>query len=281
VIVGIAPPMTIGFFRFLIAIILFLTLMVATDKTPRRIFRRENLGILFLVGLTGIFSYGVLFLTGMRFTTAAQGSIVAGFNPATVSIVAHLVHGERLARRWTYTGYMLAFSGVVFVVGIQALIEFNLQYLMGNLIIRGAMMTWGVYSSIGKEAMKRMSPLQVTTGGVIFGTILFGVGAVYEEVWTLPALAEPVFWLNVFYLGICVTFIGFLFYFIGIKHLSASRSAGFINLVPVFGTLSSALLFPSEPIYWTFGVGLVLVLAGIYLINFPVGQDERQHQSKQ
>jgi drug/metabolite transporter (DMT)-like permease len=276
IIVGIAPPMTIGFFRFLIGGIMFLVLMFAIEPEPLRIFRREHLKLLFLVGATGIFGYGVLFLTGMRFTTAAQGSIIAGFNPTTVSIVAHLVHGERLPRKWQYLGYAFAFSGVVFVVGIQSLIDFNIEYLIGNLIILLAMITWGVYSSIGKEAMKKLSPLEVNAGGALFGTILFGIGATYEQMWTLPAMFNPIFWVNALYLGAFVTFIGFLFYFISIKNIGASRAGGFINLVPVFGIISSALILPDEPIYWTFGIGLVLVLFGISLINFPGRKNARE-----
>ena len=268
IIVGIAPPMTIGFFRFLSASILFLILLFPTEAEPRRIFRRSNFKILFLVGLTGIFGYGVLFLTGMRFTTAAQGAIIAGFNPATVSLVAHIYHKERLSKRWQYIGFLVAFLGVIFVVGVQALLEFNLDYLIGNLIILGAMFTWGLYSSVGKEAMKVLSPLEVTTGGSIIGAFLFGMGAVTEEIWALPALVDPIFWINALYLGVCVTFIGFLFYFISIKELGATRAGGFINLVPVFGTLFSFLIL-NETIYWTYGVGLVLVVIGIITINFP------------
>jgi drug/metabolite transporter (DMT)-like permease len=272
IIVGISPPMTIGFFRFLTASILFLILLFATESEPRRIFRRSNFKILFFVGLTGIFGYGVLFLTGMRFTTAAQGAIIAGFNPATVSIVAHIYHKERLSKSWQYTGFFLAFLGVIFVVGVQALLEFNLDYLIGNIIILGAMFTWGLYSSIGKEAMKTLSPLEVTTGGSIIGAFLFGMGAVTEEVWALPALLDPIFWINALYLGACVTFIGFLFYFISINELGATRAGGFINLVPVFGTLFSFLIL-NEVIYWTYGVGLFLVVTGIVVINFPVKRE--------
>lgn len=268
IIVGIAPPMTIGFFRFLTASILFLILLFATESEPRRIFRRSNFRILFLVGLTGIFGYGVLFLTGMRFTTATQGAIIAGFNPATVSLVAHIYHKERLPKKWQYIGFALAFLGVVFVVGVQALLEFNLEYLVGNLFILVAMFTWGLYSSIGKEAMKTLSPLEVTTGGSLIGAFLFGMGAVTEEIWALPALVNPVFWINAIYLGLCVTFIGFLFYFISIKELGATKAGGFINLVPVFGTIFSYLIL-NDIIYWTFGVGLLLVVTGIIIINFP------------
>ena len=281
--VALAPPMTIGFFRFFIASILFLILILITEPESRRFFRRENFKLLFLVGLTGIFAYGVLFLTGMRFTTAAQGAIIAGFNPATVSIVAHLVHGERLSKKWQYAGFAFAFAGIIFVVGVQSFIDFHFEYLIGNLIIIAAMVTWGIYSSVGKEAMKTMTPLEVTTGGALIGTMLFGIGAINEQVWTLPALIDPVFWMNAIYLGIFVTVIGFLFYFIGIKELGATRAGGFINLVPVFGTFFSALFMPEDPIYWTFGVGLLLVICGITIINFPIkGNDiEVQTQSEE
>jgi drug/metabolite transporter (DMT)-like permease len=268
IIVGVAPPMTIGFFRFLIGSVLFLILLFTTGKDVKRIFKRSNFAILFMLGLTGIFGYGVLFLTGMRFTTAAQGAIIAGFNPATVSIIAHIAHKERLPRRWQYIGFLLAFLGVTFVVGIQSLLDFQLDYLIGNVIILGAMFTWGIYSSVGKEAMKTLSPVEMNAGGALIGTFLFGMGAITEEVWTLPALADGVFWTNVIYLGACVTFIGFLFYFIGIRELGATRAGGFINLVPVFGTIFSILIL-QDVLYWTFIVGLLLVISGIFLINFP------------
>ena len=276
--VSLAPPMTIGFFRFFIASILFLIILLVVEPESRRFFRRENLKLLFLVGLTGIFGYGVLFLTGMQFTTAAQGSIIAGFNPATVSIVAHLVHEERLQKKWQYAGFVFAFAGIIFVVGIQAIIDFQIEFLIGNLIILVAMVTWGIYSSIGKEAMKTMTPLEVNTGGALVGAILFGIGACFEEIWTLPALVDPFFWMNAIYLGAFVTVIGFLFYFMSIKKLGATRAGGFINLVPVFGTFFSALFMPEDPIYWTFGVGLLLVVCGISIINFPIKVDETQEQ---
>ena len=276
--VSLAPPMTIGFFRFFIASILFLGILLIVEPQSKRFFRRANLKLLILVGLTGVFGYGVLFLTGMQFTTAAQGSIIAGFNPATVSIVAHLVHKERLQKKWQYAGFVFAFAGIIFVVGVQALIDFQIEYLIGNLTILGAMVTWGIYSSVGKEAMKTMTPLEVNIGGALVGSILFGIGALNEQVWTLPAMIDPIFWMNAIYLGVFVTVIGFLFYFMGIKELGATRAGGFINLVPVFGTFFSAIFMPEDPIYWTFGVGLILVVCGISIINFPIKENEIEVQ---
>jgi len=274
IIVNIAPgmTMTVGFLRFFTASLFFVVVLLIAGPKPIRIFRRENLRVLFLVGLTGIFGYGVFFLTGMNFTTAAQGSIIAGINPAAVSMVAHVVHHERLARKWQYSGFVLAFIGVVFVVGVQAFIEFNMQHLIGNLFILGAIFTWGFYSSIGKEAMKTLTPLEVNTGGAIIGSLLFGLGAFNEQFWVHPARLEPIFWANIVYLGVFVTVVGFLFYFMSIKELGVTRAGGFINLVPVFGVTLSAFIMPEDAIYWTFGAGLILIVIGIVLINYPVKQ---------
>ena len=61
---------------------------------------------------------------------------------------------------------------------------------------------------------------------------------------------------------------GFVIYYWGIKNLGATRTGIFLNLVPVFGTVFSVLVL-GEEIYWTFLLGLVLVVVGVMIINFP------------
>ncbi|TFF91266.1 DMT family transporter [Candidatus Thorarchaeota archaeon] len=278
IIVEIAPPFTIGFFRFLIATLPFFLLVKATGGSVRRVFSGSNVRLVLLAGLTGVFGYGVLFLFGMRLTTAAQGAIIAGFNPTSITIFAHFIHREALDKRWQYAGLLLSFAGVVFVIGVQALLDFQIDYFIGNLTILAAMMMWGLYSSVGKEAMKEISAAELNFGGSLIGSILFGIGAITEGVWSLPALSQPMFWLNVSFLGLLVTFVSFFMYFESIRNLGATRAGGFINLVPVFGTLLSFLVL-SEPIYWPFVVGLALVVTGISVINYPLTQDEEQTES--
>lgn len=268
IVVSVAPPMTIGFFRFLIASVFFVPIILATQRESIKQYGRRDLLIFFGLGLSGIFGYGVLFLTGMQFTTSAQGAIIAGVNPTTVSLMAHLVHKERLSPNWRYIGFIFSFFGIIFVVGIQTLLEFRFDYLIGNLILLVAMLTWGIYSALGKTSMQTHSSLEATTGGILFGTLLFGLGALTEQFWIHPLMLDPTFWLNVFFMGIFVTFLGFYFYFLGIKNLGASRSAVFISLVPVFGTTFSILIL-QEPLYPTFLIGLLLVVIGILFINYP------------
>jgi len=274
IIVGTAPPFTIGFFRFLMASVFLLPLALLPRSHDTSHVTRRTIAEYLMMGFIGIFGYGMFFLTGMRFTTAAQGSIIAGVNPASVSLWAHLVHQERLDRRWKYVGFALSFTGVLFVIGVQALLDFRPDYMIGNLLVLCAMMTWGAYSTIGKSAMRTSSPLQTTAGSVAFGTMFFSIGAVFEGFWTLPAMTDPVFWTNILFLAIPVTFLSYVFYFSAINDIGATRSAVFINLVPVFGVTLSMLVL-QEPIYLTFAVGLLLVILGILTINYPVRRVNR------
>jgi len=278
--VTIAPPLTIGFFRFFFATILFLVFIPVTGHSLKNMLSRSNLKWYILLGATGIFGYGVFFLFGMDFTTAAQGALIAGLNPASVSIFAHIIHKERLAQKLQYSGFLLAFLGIIFVIGIQVLLDFRIEYLVGNLLIVCAMLVWGLYSSIGKAAMKSISPMEVTAGGVFIGTILFGIGAVAEGFWALPAMYDWMFWANTLFLGCFVTFLGFLFYFDAINKLGATRTGVFINLVPIFGVLLSMLIL-SEVIHWTFFVGLALVIVGIVIINDRIARVDGPRQASE
>ncbi|MDF1539652.1 MAG: DMT family transporter [Candidatus Thorarchaeota archaeon] len=273
ILVDISPPLTIGFFRFLIASILFIVLLADRRVSFRALFSRANMKWLILLGLTGIFGYGVLFLVGMTFTTAAQGSIIAGFNPVTISIFALLIHKEKLKPKWKYVGFGISFIGVIFVVGVQAIIDFQPEHLLGNLIILGAMCIWGLYSSIAKSAMKTMTPLEATGGSAVIGMLFFGAGAIFEQPWTLPTFGELDFWINVGFLGIFTTVVGFLLFFICVDKLGATRTGGFINFVPVFGTALSVLIL-KETIYWTFMLGLLLIITGVSIMNYSRNRKE-------
>ncbi len=273
-------PMTIGMLRFLMASVFFIILLKTRGVGLRRVFNRLTVKTLFGVAVTGIFGYGVFFLVGMQFTTAAQGAIIAGLNPMMVSIFAHMTHGERLRRRWQYVGFIFGFVGVVFVIGVQALIEFNYSHLLGNLCIVCATVTWGLYSSIGKHAMNRQSPVEVNTGGIMLGALLFGFAATSERFWEVTVMLDPLFLWNILFLALFTTFVGFLFYFESIKKIGITRTGVFINLVPVFGTVLSHLILQEE-IYWTFAIGLVLVVLGIIFINVPTNriQDQQPHNT--
>jgi len=268
ILTSMTSPMTIGFFRYSIAMLLFLLLLVYRGCSPRNLFNSKTTQSLILGGITGIFAFMFLSLMATRFTTAAQASILAGLNPVSVSFFAYLVHKERLSASWRYLGIVIAFAGVVFVVGVQSLLNFNLEYLIGNIIMIFAILAWGVYSTTGNTAMKTLTPAEATAGSIFAGWTIFGIGSITEAGTMLPVLIEIDFWWNVVFLAAFSSFFGFLIYFEVIKRIGAIKTSGFTSLIPVSGTMTSIIIL-QEQIYWTFIVGLILVVIGILTLNAP------------
>ena len=267
--VGQATPFQVGFFRFLLASSIYLIILWVTEK--KNVFQKYSLrdmGKFALLGFLGVFSYGILFLIAMQFTTSSQGSVIAGINPSLLAIFAYIFFKEQLSPKWRYFGLIFSFFGAFLIIGVQAFIDFNAQHLIGNLLVVLAMLFWVSYSLYGKKVMDKFSSLEVTTWSSLFGMVVFGTGAVFEDQWALVPTLPADFWIGIVVLGLGTTVIGFFGYFYAIKHIGAVRSGVFINLVPVFGTLSSIVLIAKDPIPLTLWIGLIFISVGIFFINF-------------
>ncbi len=274
--VGLATPMTVGLFRYFFASITFLIFMPLRGEPAHKRFKRSDIKPLILVGGFGIFAFEVMELTGLVYTTSAQGAIIDGIQPITIAIFASLILQEQLPQKWQYSGLVLGFLGIVFAVGVQYLLVLNFEHLFGNVILIIATCIWALYSVAGRRIMERMSSLNLVAGASFVGFLLFSVAASAESFWLQPALGVPEFWINTAFLGAVVTFLSYLLYFEAVKNIGATRSGVFLSLVPIFGTLLSAWLL-SEVIYWTFLAGLACVTAAIIIVNYPI--KDRQEEA--
>ncbi len=270
-----ASPFVVGFLRMFVASILFLIFMPLTGKWPHRRYKRADIRILLVVGVVGVFGYEIVELAGVGLSTAAHGAIIDGAQPMMMATVAYLLLRERLDRRWKYAGLLFSLVGVILVVGVQSLLETQLQYFIGDLILIFGAFMWSLYSALGKAAMRTIRPLEMTAGGVMIGTVLLSVGAIAENFWTLPAMYEPLFWASVLYLGGLSAFVCFVLYFTSMEKIGATRTGVFISIIPVTGTILSALIM-SEPLYWTLISGMVLVVMGIIATNYPATTHRRE-----
>ena len=263
------PPLTVGFFRYLIASVFYIPLLFALGSSPKHIFGNGNSKLILKAGFV-YFLCSALLNIGMIFTTATQGAIIAGFNSTTVALFAYLQYGETLRHRWQYLGFVMSFIGVIFVIGVQALLEFQINYLLGNLLIILSALAWGYYTSLAKSIGDKMSSMDYTAGTIITSCVFFGLLSIPDYAWTLTIYETIEFWSSLFVVGVLVTFLGFMFYFKAIDKIGATRSSSYISLVPVLGTIFSILLL-NETMYWTFLIGLLLVVSGIITINlYPI-----------
>ncbi|MHA1480817.1 MAG: DMT family transporter [Candidatus Thorarchaeota archaeon] len=268
-----SAPLTIGFFRYLSASLLFIILISATGKPIYKRFTREHIKPLLIIGTIGVFGAELVELYGLSFTTAAQGAILDGLQPAVIGIFAYLMLKEKLTPRWKMVGFIFSFIGVAFVVGIQTFLDFNLDYLIGNILLLIGICLWAIYSVLGKSAMKKMSPVELMAGISIIATMYFGVGAITDEFWALSVMSDALFWLSVLFLGMIVTFLAYLFYFESINIIGPTKAGIFVSLVPVFGAILSWYIL-EEVLYWTFIIGLIFIIIGISILNYPTKTEQ-------
>lgn len=268
ILVSAVTPFTAGFLRFAIGGMLLAALLLARREVPQRPINWSLARLILVIGALGVFVYATFEFVGVGLATAVQGSIIDGFCPTSIALFAILMHGERFSNRWKYLGFLVSFFGVLFVVGVQALVDFRPEYFLGDLVLLAGAFLWGFYSSLVKRGVKFTSPFKLTTGAVVVGATLFGISSFLEGSFTTITALDSTVWFCALYLGAGSTFVGFVIYYSGIRSLGATRAGIFLNLVPVFGTVFSVLVL-GEQVYITFILGLVLVVLGVAIINLP------------
>jgi drug/metabolite transporter (DMT)-like permease len=71
-------------------------------------------------------------------------------------------------------------------------------------------------------------------------------------------------WLSAIYLGAISSSIGLLLYNRSLKHLEASETASFLNLMPVIGVITAVIFLGEQITMWQV-TGGALVLTGVFI----------------
>ena len=262
---GHVAPFSAAFLRFLIASIPLVFMMYRMENRFPPI-QKEKAIYLFLLGLTGVFSYNVFFFKGLHLIHAGRASLIIANNPIFIAIASCFLFKEKL-NPIKIIGILVSVSGAMVAIS-----RGNLQGMLTESIGRGefyiflTVLSWVAYSLIGKRVMQDVSAIVAVTYATVTGAIMLFPAALAE------GLATDIFnyslssWFSLFYLGIFGTVLGFVWYYEGIKTLGPSKASLFINFVPI-SAIILAFLFLGEPITFSLLAGAAMVSLGVYLTN--------------
>jgi drug/metabolite transporter (DMT)-like permease len=250
--------------RFGLAAAVLLPLLLRREGGLPRVGRRD-LGVLFVQTLTGVFGFSLCWLYGLRWTTAAEGGIVASTTPAAIALVSFLLLGERPRRR-QLLGVALAVTGVAAMTafGAGGVAERGHRPLLGNALVLGAVAGEACFVVLGKRAGVRLAPLTIATAVTFFGFLLFLPFALLDARTIDVSAVSATAWLAVVAYALGPTVLGYLLHFRGLARVPAAAAAAFTGVVPVSAVLFAAL-FLGEPIGWPHLAGVAGVLAAIAL----------------
>ena len=257
-------PFTAGFGRFAIAsIFLWLLISYRKVKLPKLNLRQTLLVI--CLGLSGVLAYNLFFFLGLKDISASRAGLIIALNPVCITVASRIFFQEKLTY-FKWIGVALSLLGAILIIT-----EGNISILFsqgidrGELLIFGCVISWVVYSLVGKLVMQKFSALVTTTYAIWVGTVLLLPFAIWEQNNRLPDI-DVFTGLGLAYLGILATVIAFTWYYEGIQEIGAAKAAIFINLVPVFAIIFGTI-FLQESLSRIAFFGGGLVILGVSLVN--------------
>jgi drug/metabolite transporter (DMT)-like permease len=165
-------------------------------------------------------------------------------------------------------GILLSVSGAIVVISKGDVLEILQGQLgLGEFYLFLCVLSWVIFSLLGKAVMVDLSALSSVTYSSIAGMLLLFLPALREGLTDCIHYSLSDWW-NIFYLGFFGTVLGFVWFYEGIRQIGPTRAGLFINFVPISAILLAFLIL-GESLTLSLLIGTLLVSTGVYLTNRP------------
>jgi drug/metabolite transporter (DMT)-like permease len=236
---------------------------------------RESWPKLLGLSLFGVAGYNYFLYLGQSEIKPGAAALLTTLAPLFTLILAILFLKERVPPQ-RVIGIVVAFAGLYIVVewgrvGLGRVTDISRADVRFAFITALAPLSWSLYTIIGKDLVRRYSPVTVTYLSLIIGTIPFITAAGPHFFITVGTIGWT-YWLALSYLSLLCTIVGFWIWIMGLKHLPATSVASFVYLNPPLAAFFGWLFF-GEEIAPLFLVGSAVVLIGLYM-----AQSQRNRQ---
>ena len=210
----------------------------------------------------------ICLLLGLKYTTAANASLLNNFEIVATAIIALIIFKEKISPRlWT---------GILFVTLSCALLSFedisSLKFSFGSLFIIVACICWGFENNCTRKISSK-DPLQIVLLKGIFsglGSLIIGlcIGERITVIWSVFAVLA---------VGFIAYGLSIFFYVYAQRLLGAARTSAYYAIAPFIGTLLSLVIFRQLPQYTYFlALGLMVIGAWLCANDEPIFKKEKK-----
>lgn len=259
------PPLTLACGRMALAALLLLAFAAARGHGwPRAagVWR----GFL-VVGLLGNALPFYLIHWGELSIDSGLAAILMGVMPLATAGLAHFLTAEPL-RGGRLAGVLLGFTGLLVLVGGDALAGLGTQVLAQGAVLVGALCY--ALTTVFVRRSVRAPGAVMAAGALSVGTLLLApLAAVLEQPWHLAPSAVSLAAMGV--LGVFSTGFAALLYFHLLRHLGATYFAQVNYWIPLLGVGWGWALLGEQPPLRALAA-LALILAGVVLVHRAHGK---------
>ena len=258
------PPISIAFFRQLIAATTLILLVLYT-RIPFRI-TQKDMGNIIAASFFGIVMYFVFENSGLQYTTASNASMIVAALPIFTLIGETMFFKLKVTRKMILS-LILSMIGVILVVTVNGKVDLSSARFFGNLLVMGAIICWVIYTILNRRLSDTYRSLVITTYQSMVSIFLF-IPFIIPEIKRWPAVSEisvPVF-VNLVFLGVFCSGFAYIFYIYAVRRLGATISSAFLNLVPVVTVFCGYVLL-EDTLTWIQILGMALIMAALFSLN--------------
>lgn len=251
---GAIGPSEIGFYRWLLAGLLFTPFLIRPVWRNRAAIK-PVLGKILILAALGMAFFQSLAYFAAGITSATNMAIIPSLMPIMVLLMAPAVLGSRLT--WgAVIGALISIAGVLEIVSAGHVGNLARQGLnLGDAMLLLAAVAFAVYNILLRKWQLRVPPLHLLYLQAVMATIML-----------LPMfLLTPRVGLNlhnipmVLFAGIPTSMLAPLLWMQSIARLGAERTTLFFNLLPIITVIAAALILGEQlASYHLLGGGLTL-----------------------
>lgn len=263
-VVTLLPPISLAFWRWLVAVILLLPFAWPHLKRDWSLIRRSWLP-LSVISLAGVSCYNTFLYIGVQTTTAVNSGLILATGPAAIVLLSRLVLNNRI-RHIQMAGLVLSFTGVALIIAngrLETII--GLVFVRGDLWVIGSVIASAVFS-VFLHFRPKIHPLSFMLTTFVIGLVFLIPFYVWELSHSAPVNVTIEVISSIAYVAIAPSIIAFFCWNRGIELVGASRAGLFLYLTPLFVAIM-AYLFLGEILYWYHVAGMLLIFAGVLLFN--------------
>src|SRR5690349_933491 len=260
-------PFTLIMFRLLIGFILLATVVAfAREPLPRD---PRQYGHLAVMGTINIAIPFALITFAEQTVDSSLAAVINGAVPLFVIVIAAIfLAGETITVN-RLAGLAVGFVGVALIVGLD-ITDLSSSSAIGELALLGSTLSYACGAVYARAHVHGLRPMIPALFQVFFALVVTAVLAFTTER-PLAAVPAPEAIFAVVWLGLLGSGLAYLAFFRTLQRWGATRTSLVAYLLPVYGIALGALV-RSEPISLTTLGGTALIIAGIALVNAPIGK---------
>ena len=257
------PPLGMSFWRWFIGALMVLPFARASLKKDGALIRKHLVFYFMMGGL--IVGGSTLSTVSLNFTTATNVGIVNATQPMMTVLVAWAFFKDKL-NAWQWAGIFVAFAGILAMVSKADLAVFlDLSFNVGDFIMIGAVVMFAYYANNLPRLPSSVSFVSSLFVVMFAGSLLLIPLYALESIVLKPVPVSTQAVVTFFFLALVPTVIPTIMWNRAVPAVGVSRSAIFVNLMPVF-TAALAIGFLGESLFLYHVTGSLLVFAGIVLV---------------